>query len=359
MADLDLYTTRNLVACIQGIDPASSFLRDRYFTAGPLSLFKSEKVLVEYREGSRRLAPFVYKRKDGVIMDREGSSMREYTPPTIAPKRAITLDDISKRGFGEALFGDDITPAQRSMALAAMDLNEMDNEITRREEWMAAQVMLDNGCVMQEYGDDADLSVENEIRFYSGDTNPAAISAVTTKWDATGADIIGDMAKMIELLVRNGLPASDFVCAPDVADAIVNNEKIQKLLDNRRYDLGQVAPRLQTDSASVMCQLNVRGRVINVISYDEVYEGADGTLTSYIPSGCGIMTAPGAGRRYYGAVTQLEQDDKQWHTYTGARVPKYEADTKDEVRTLKLTSRPLLAPYNKDCFISAKGLLTA
>lgn len=358
MADIDLYSTLNLVACIQGIDPASSFLRDRYFTAGPMSTFKSEDVLVEYREGSRKVAPFVYARKNGVIEGRKGSSMRRYTPPTVAPKRAITLDDISKRGFGEALFGDNITPAQRSMTLAALDLSEMDNEITRREECMAAEVMLDNGCVMHEYGDDADLANENEIRFYSGSTNPASYS-VTTKWDATGANILADLGAMVKMLTMNGLPATDFVCAPDVADAIVNDETIQKLLDNRRYELGEVAPKLQTPSASVMCVLNVRGHAINVISYDEMYEGDDGELASYIPSGCGIMTAPGAGRRYYGAVTQLEQADLAWHTYAMARVPKYEADTKDEVRTLKLTSRPLMAPADKDCFIAAKNLLTA
>ena len=358
MADIDLYTTRNLAACIQGIDPASSFLRDRYFTAGPMSTFKTERVLVEYREGSRRLAPFVYRRKDGVIMDRTGSSMREYMPPTIAPKRAITEDDITKRGFGEALFGDSITPAQRSMTLAAMDLAEMDREITRREEWMAAQVMLDNGCVMSEYGDDADVDNENEIHFYSGSSNPASYS-VTTKWDATGAKIYEDLAAMVKMLTTNGLPASDFVCAPDVADAIVNDETIYKMLDNRRIDLGEISPRLMSDSASVVAVLNVRGRNISIISYDETYKDDDGTVKTYMPSGCGVMTAPGAGRRYYGAVNQLEQADRQWHTYSGARVPKYLADSKDEVRTIKLTSRPLLAPYDKDCFVSAKNLLTA
>lgn len=357
MADIDLYTTRNLVACIQGLDPASSFLRDRYFPTGPMSVFKQRRILVEYRDGTRRLAPFVYRRADGAIMDRKGSSMREYMPPTVAPKRVITLDDVEKRGFGEALFGDNVTPAQRSMTLAAMDLSEMDNEITRREEWMAAQVMLDNGCVMKEYGPDADPANENEVHFYGEDGNKATYS-VTTKWDATGANILADLNEMVKMLTMNGRAASDFVCAPDVADAIVNNEQIYKLLDNRRYNLGEVAPRLESDTAAVMAVLKVRGRNINIISYDDTYEDEDGTIKTYIPSGCGIMTAPAAGRRYYGAVTQMESDEN-FHTIPGARVPKYDANKNDEVRTLKLTSCPFLAPYEKDCFISAKNLLTA
>ena len=97
----------------------------------------------------------------------------------------------------------------------------------------------------------------------------------------------------------------------------------------------------------------------SVISYDETYEDAEGTLQSYIPSGCGIMTAPGAGRTVYGAVTQLEQADGEFHTYAKNRVPKYVANADGNVRTLTLSARPLMVPNNKNTFISAKSLLTA
>lgn len=357
MPNLSLYDTRQLIASIQGLDPASSFLRDRYFPAGPASVFSSERVIVEYRDGDRRLAPFVYPLAGGAPVSRTGSSMREYMPPTVAPSRPITLDDITKRGFGEALFGD-LNPTQREAVLATQDLAELDRMITRREEAMASEVMRTNGCVMHEMCDDADLTRENEIRFYSEDSNPAKISAVTTKWDAAGADILGDLAAMVKMLTENGLPASDFVCSPDVADAIVNNEGVQKLLDNRRYELGEVAPRLESPSASVMCVLNVRGRAISVISYDETYTDADGKSQYYMPSGCGVLTAPGAGVRLYGAVTQVEQGDGQFHTYSGARVPKYMSDAHENVRSLTLTSRPVLAPRDRNPWISADGLLT-
>ena len=353
----DIYSTGRLIMAVEGINPKASFLRDRYFPVGAGSIFNSEQVLVEYKDGDRRLAPVVTPYENGFPVTRRAVSMRAYTPPTVAPKRPLTIDDISKRGFGEALFGD-MSPQQRAQVLVMDDLEDLDAMIARREEAMAAETMLENGCQLVELGDLASTGVDADIKFYEGGSNPA-VATVTTKWDADGADILADMGKMVEELTKNGLPASDFVCAPDVADAIVNNEAVQKLLDNRRYDLGEVAPTLEAPGASVMCVLNVRGHAINVISYDEMYEDAEGELVNYIPSGCGVMTAPGAGRTLYGAVTQVEQADGQFHTYARNRVPKYVANADADIRTLTLTARPLLVPNNKNPWISAKSLLTA
>lgn len=354
---LDIYSTARLIMAVEGINPASSFLRDRYFPTGTGDVFSTEKVLVEYKDGDHRLAPFVTRRENGFPVTRTAVEMHEYMPPTVAPKRPMTIDDITKRGFGEALFGE-LSPQQRAQVLVMNDLEDLDAMITRREEAMAAETMLDNGCTVTELGDSATDGVEDEVRFYDEDTNPAAISAVTTKWDAAGADILGDLGSMVKMLAQAGLPATDFVCSADVADAIVNNEGVQKLLDNRRYELGSVAPTIEAPGAALMCVLNVRGHNVNVISYDEMYAGADGTLTPYMPSGTGVMTAPGAGRTLYGAVSQVEQADGEFHTYAMRRVPKYVANADGDVRTLTLTSRPLMVPNNKNPWISAKGLLT-
>ena len=38
--------------------------------------------------------------------------MKRFTPSYIAPKRPLTIDDLKKRGFGEALYTK-LTPQQR------------------------------------------------------------------------------------------------------------------------------------------------------------------------------------------------------------------------------------------------------
>ena len=351
----NFYDTHTLLMAVQQLAPAATFLRDRYFPTNDASdIFATEDVLVEYRDGVRKLAPFVAPRKGGVTILRKGYTMERYTPPFVAPRRTLTLDELRKRGFGEALYSQ-LTPEQRQQVLIVRDADELGDLITNREEAMAAETMLTNGCIMKHIADDVDEADEMEIRFYSGGANPAQY-APTIKWDAAGAKILDDVAVMIRMLTSHGLRAADLVCSPDVADTIVNNEQIQKLLDNRRYNLGDVEPEQLPDGAAVMARLNVNGRIIIVISYDETYTDDKNIDQLYIPSGKCILTAPACGRTLYGAVTQVEQADGEFHTYTGRRVPKYLSSAEGNTRSLTISSRPLLIPNNKNPFIVADVL---
>ena len=66
--------------------------------------------------------------------------------------------------------------------------------------------------------------------------------------------------------------------------------------------------------------------------------------------------APAAGRTVYGAITQVEQSDGEFHTYAGRRVPKYVSSAEGNSRTLTISSRPLMIPNNKNPFIVADVL---
>ena len=268
--------------------------------------------------------------------------------------KATDEEELRKRGFGEALYSQ-LTPEQRQQTLILRDADELGELITNREEAMAAETMLTNGCVMKHIADDVDKADEMEIRFYSEASNPATYTP-TAKWDATGGKILKDLEAMIRMLTKRGLRASDLVCSPDVADTIINDAAVQKLLDNRRIEIGNVEPELLPDGAAIVARLNVLGRIISVISYDLTYTDDEGNDKLYIPSGKCVLTAPGAGRTAYGAVSQVEQSDGEFHTYAGRRVPKYVSSAEGNSRTLTISSRPLMIPNNKNPFIVADVL---
>lgn len=355
MPNYDVYTTRRLLLAIQGLQEAPNFLLDRYFPHNEADVFTTEKVLVEIRDGDRRLAPFVIPYSGGVPMSRIGQRMYEYMPPTVKPQRPITLDDVVKRGFGEALYGDNITPQQRAQLIAIRDLDELRDMVYRRMEYMASEVMRTNGCKMVDYDDNGATTIIDEIRFYDGDHNPAEMT-FDTDWDDPTADIFANMAAMVQALSEAGLPAEDLVVSTDVADAIMNNEKVQKMLDNRRMNLGEAEPTITAPGAAIMCVLNVRGHKINVIAYDKTYKDDQGKTQPFMPSGSAIMTAPGAGRAVFGAVTQVEQSDGQMHSYAAPYVPKFTFNAENDVRNLTVTSRPLMVPNDVNPFIYAKVL---
>ena len=351
----NIFDTHHLLMAVEKLTPAPSFLLNRYFpTNEATDVFATDDVLVEYKDGSKKLAPFVAPRKGGVTMLRNGYTMERYTPPFVAPKRALTIDDLNKKGFGEALYSQ-LTPAQRQQVLLMKDASELGDFITRREEAMAAEVMLTGGCVMKHIADDAGAGDEMEIRFYNGEANPSSYTP-STKWNEDGADIIGDLDQMIQMLVRKGLRASELVCSPDVADAITGNAKIKELLDIKNYHVGEVNPVELPAGAAIVAKLNVRGRIISIISYDETYTDDAGDDHLFIPSGKCVLTAPAAGRTLYGAVSQVEQSDGAFHTYAGKRVPKYISNAEGNTRSLTVSSRPLPMPNAKGSFISADVL---
>lgn len=352
-----IYRTVTMLAAVQVMLSHRTFLRDRYFPTVPASdIFPTEEVLVEYRDGSKKIAPAVMPRKKGITMTREGYKTQRYTPPYIAPQRPLTIDDLNRKGFGENLFSN-ISPQQREATILGQDLKEFDEMISGREEYIAAQAMINNGYILKHYADKygGDDFEEWEIRFYDEETNPAKYTP-EVKWGQVGAKIRADLKLMVKMLVSRGLPATELVMASDVSDVIINDEDIRKLLDIRNVNIGKIDPIILPEGAAHIGTINVDGRSIALISYDETYEDESGTIVPYMPSGTVVLTAPASGRGLYGAVTQIEEDDKMFHTYASTRVPKYTADAEADVRTLKVTSRPLLIPKNKAPWVSAKVL---
>lgn len=158
-AELNFFDTYILMAIVEEIVPRQTFFKDRYFPTGDDDIFASDKVLTEYRKGDRKMAAFVSSRAGDIPMERRGFEIHEYQPAFIAPSRLLTQDDLRKRGFGEAIYANS-TPAQRAARLQRDDLSDMDIRITRREEWMAVQTMINNSCTMQSYIDDIRVCVK-------------------------------------------------------------------------------------------------------------------------------------------------------------------------------------------------------
>lgn len=354
--DLDLTKTHTLLAAYEAIPKVPAFLKDRYFPTNAMTdVFNTDDVLVDYRDGSKKAAPFVVPTVGGKIIDRSAFTTDRYTPPLIAPQRTLSIDDLKKRGFGEAIFNN-VAPADREALITLRDLRELDEMTTRREEIMAAETLINSKCVMKQW-DGSNYDTTETIQFYSGGSNPYQYTPAKG-WDTFEGVILQDLNQMVLMLTRKGLAAEELVVSGDVADAIINNTAIQKLLDNNRMNLGGIAPLELPEGAAHIGTLNVFGKMIKIISYVETYENDEGTVTPYIPDGTVILTAPGAGRGLYGAVTQLEYDGA-FYSYTGRRVPKYLPDPKTNVRTMTLSSCPILIPKNKGAWISAKvtGLL--
>lgn len=354
----NIYDTHHLLASVQQLPPLHTFLLDRYFpTNAATDIFATNDVLVEYMKGSKKASPFVAPRKGGITIMRDGYTVKSFTPSYIAPKRPLTIDDLRKRGFGEALYTN-LTPEQRQGVIMVRDLDELRAMNMRRKEAMAAEVIFTNACIMHEYVDDLHNFEPKSVMYYDEAENPAVYTPAKT-WDTSeesGKQMIADIAAMGSMLTSRGLPFTEVLMAPDVADVFQNNEWIMKLLDVRNINIGGIDPELLPAGASKIARLNIKGRMIDFICYEDTYTDVDGTVKQFIPAGKIAAAAPAAGRTVYGAITQVEQADGEFHTYAATDVPKYISDATHNVREVTLTTAPLCIPNNANPFISAQVL---
>lgn len=343
---LNYTDTAVLLAAYKQQKAPNTFLQNRYFPDG--TVFTTAQVLVEYKDGNQKLAPFVSPEVGGKVVRRDGYEANAYKPALIAPKRALTIDNLTEKGFGEALYGE-LTPEERAVKITADDLTEMDEMIVRRQEQMCAQVLQENALTMNHYGDDNKLINTKKIEYFNGQND--AVWENSVKWNATDADIISEVAAIAKILTKRGLPATDVILGTEAADAFLNNEKVQKLLDNRNFNIGVVDPTENYPEATFLGVINCKGRKMNFIQYDATYEDEKGVDTPYIDPKTIIVTAPNCGVTNYGAISQINFGESLPRTHAEKRVPLHEVN--GQVREVALRSAPLVQPRHKNAFIKA------
>lgn len=356
---INIYQTQTMLAAMQLMPKRPTFLRDRYFPTTPNDIFVTEDVLVEFKdEKSRKLAPCVVPMKGGIPVARDGYKTERYTPANVAPERVLTIDQLLKKQFGETLFSQQY-PEQREGAILKNDITELNELIDSREEYMAAQTLFENGYNMKHYADQYGGSrfEEFQIHFYDGGANEA-IYTPSKKWDATtdASTILTDLYNMAMMNKKRGLPATDVVFGADVATMLLSNKSMQEYLNNRRLDLISINPTELPDGVTYYGKLNCLGVVLDLYCYAETYVDEQGVEQTFVPKKQLVVTAPAVGRTLYGAVTQIEESDRQFHTYPASRVPHIVTNVHDGIRTLTQTAKPLTMPNFKNSSISSTVL---
>lgn len=354
--NLDILNTYILMAIAEEIVPQPTFFKDRYFPTGAGDIFAADKVLTEYRKGDRKMAAFVAPRAGDIPVDRRGYEIHEFQPAYIAPSRTLTVDDLTKRGFGEALYPG-TEPAARAARILLQDQIDLDLRINRREEWMVVQTMLNNACSMQEYVDAKTKGELLEVKFY--DTTSDHIYTVSKPWNDPDGDFFMDVKNMCRMLSKRGLPAVDLLLGTDVADVICDIPKVRELLDNRRMEYGSLDPKLtQYEGVAVLGTLNFSGFRLSLIEVGETYVTEDGTEQAHFPADGAMVTAPNCGHLMYGQITQIDHGSTDFATHAAKRVPKLIVDQPHDIRKLRVASRPLAAPHSYCPYIYAASVVS-
>lgn len=344
MPALNIDDTRTLLTAIEENYKPSGLLVNTFFPVK--QTFVTEVVDIEYYKEGRKMAPFVVPGTKGVNMGRPGTEIRSYKAPIIKPRRIIEAADLSKRGFGENVYSKK-TAQQRAAEMRARDLKELCNQIDRRKEWMAAQLLINGKYDIEGYADDGKTVVIDTIEFPDWQGKTTLTSSDT--WDNPTAKILdhlGDVSHDIRRKVQN-VPTIA-ICAENVARYILDNEQLKEIMmipSRDNMSMMSFAPRIQSPE---LMRIGFIGALnMEIYAYDACYTDESGVLKQYIPDDNIVIGVPGRGQQLYGAVTQIE-DDKQFYTYASEYVPKVTVDIEADTASIAVSSRPVLAPMYVD-----------
>ncbi len=329
------FTTRETMDAIDQTPPVRGFFQKTFFPDEQTHV--TEKVEFDVRKGKRIMAPFVSPRIGGKLITRQGWKTNQFTTPKIAPERVLTVDDITKRAIGENVYSRR-TPEEREDELLARDLTDLEESISRRKEWECRQVLYEGKIDVRDEDDGVDVQID------FGFTNIFVLGA-DEQWTLATVDPLPLFRRIRKKIIKDTGRAPDMmIFSTDVIEDFTTNPNVIKAMNVLNMKNVEIRPRV-VDPA-----LTFYGRIadldMDIYTYDEWFLNDEGDEESMVPPGTVLMGhSDGEGQVEYGLVTQME-DDKKFHSYEGKLVPKVWADEKDEIKKIRLTSRPLPRPYD-------------
>ncbi len=339
---MDIFDTRTMLAAVEQIHAPNTFLLNTFFAAQ--ETFPTKTVDVDIVKGGRKLAPFVSPRREGKVIERDGFTSSNITPAYIKPKMETNAEQLLKRSPGLNPYATQ-TPGERAAIQLGKDLAELNDQITRREEWMAASALGTGKVVI--VGDGVDM----EVNFQMADTHK--ITTLTDKWGTTNADPIGNLRSWARLVAKDsGRRPTHVILSGSAQDAFMKSDSVHKLLNTRRVDMGMINPQNLPGGVVYLGFLNDPG--IDIYAYNEWFiDPTDGELAPMVTDGQIIMGSNQAqNKRLYGAIQDVQAIETGM--VEAARFPKTWEEQDPSARWLMLQSASLPALLEPDAFLTAK-----
>lgn len=339
---MDIFDTRTMLAAVEQMHTPSTFLLGTFFAAA--ETFPTKTVDVDIVKGGRKLAPFVSPRLAGKVIERDGFASKNITPAYIKPKMETNAEQLLKRSPGLNPYAVQ-TPGERAAIQMGKDLLELNDQITRREEWMAAKALGTGKVVI--VGDGVDMEVDFQL-------DPTHnITSLVNKWGTAGADPIGNLRTWARLVAKDsGRRPTHVILSGAAQDAFMKDEAVHKLMNTRRVDMGMINPQNLPGGVVYLGFLNDPG--IDIYAYNEWSVSPEtGLLEPMIADGQIIMGSSQAqNKRLYGAIQDVQAIETGM--VEAGRFPKTWVVEDPSARWLMLQSAPLPALLEPDAFLTAK-----
>jgi len=160
---MDIFSTHVLNRVVEQLERPASFLLDTFFPS--IQTEESEEIHFDIDKSKPRLVPFVSPLVEGKVVSAEGFETRSFKPAYVKDKRRFDPNAPLKRLIGETIGGSLAPMNRREAALNRALTNQVEN-LTRREEVMAAEALRTGKITVA--GEDYPSSVTRSRTFSCG-----------------------------------------------------------------------------------------------------------------------------------------------------------------------------------------------
>lgn len=343
----NLFDPRTMLAVIERNPQVKTFLKDTFFRR--VETFVTEEVEVDFVKGGRELAPFVHDKIAQAGTENHGYVTKQFKPALVAPDRTTTAGDILKRVPGELLYNP-MSPEERAAIKMARDFIQLDEMITRREEWMCAQTLFTGKIPVIGKG----VNYTIDFNFTNKD-----VKSGTDLWSDAKSKPIDQLEEMANTVQKTGYLNPDIaILGQKAASEFVNNPSVQKLLDVEHMNLATIAPKMLPNGATYIGTIPKLN--LSIYQYNEWYldnwtDPKNPTVNPLVPEDyCGVFSSQMDGFMAYAVNTIIDEVSKDFISVEGSRCPDSWIQKKPAAKKLQLMSKPLPCPTEVDGWFISK-----
>ncbi|MDI2091617.1 major capsid protein [Commensalibacter oyaizuii] len=347
--EFPIFSTVQLIDVVPNLKAAQSFLLDGFFKREILST--TQDVAIDIDVGKRRMAPFCSPLQQGKLVETRPIETKTFRPPYIKDKRIPDLTKPVMRAIGEQIGGNH-TPTEKYLANIAFEMKDQLDMLQRRQEWMAAQCLVNGYLVIKGNG------FQETFMNFGRSPELNIVFSGTDMWDdpnstANPTEEIRNL--IIKVLKTSGAQVTDLLFTHSAYDAFIQHLKMQQIFLNsgiRGNNDAYVALGPQAAPGAMMMGYWGTHRIW---LYNDWYVDDDNVERPMIPDGLviGISEDELRGIRAYGVIM-----DGAFGYPSVAYVPKmWVPDDPPQVHIM-LQSAPLVFPARIDAsFVAhvAKG----
>ena len=331
---MDIFSTQVLSKVVERLHTPPSFLLDTFFPNVQTS--DKEEIFFDVTDSKPRISPFVSPLFPGKVVDGTGYQTKSFKPAYVKDKRRFDANIPYKRVAGETI-GGSLSPSQRYERALATHLKDQLDNLTRREEVMAAEILRTGKVIVSGDG------YPTQTVDFGRDGDLTKVLTGTATWESSGVnpvDNIEDWA--IAVQDKSGVVAKTVVMDPAAWKIFRSNEIVQKYLDIRRGTNNSISidPVLRYEDNKARHVGSIGD--FDIWVYNDTYVDDKGVTTKLLPEKTVLLGSRDGleGTRCYGAI----HDEKA--NWTASRYfTKSWIEEDPSVRWLLLQSAPLVVPY--------------